>query len=241
MNSPSTGLADRATDVLSWSVPRSHRTSRRPQAHFNASQKGGGRRFRNQAFRRRQAVRLLHPARRLGGREPAHADRGCRGQHLGGRQHQLRAIFPVSPTPFSRSSAAASKRAFGGAHPDGSKLLYATYLGGSGDEMIRSMVFGTKGEVYLAGTPDRPISDHARCIAGETRWRPRCVHRQNSAFDDKISIAIQRVSISQQIRKDASSTPRWDTPPSQTTHRGVRLERGCEWRDERRTHGGHRR
>lgn len=45
--------------------------------------------------------------------------------------------------------------------PDGSKLLYATYLGGSGDEMIRSMVFGTKGEVYLAGntgSPDFPTT-----------------------------------------------------------------------------------
>jgi len=45
--------------------------------------------------------------------------------------------------------------------PDGSKLLYATYLCGSGDEMIRSMVFGTKGEVYLAGntgSPDFPTT-----------------------------------------------------------------------------------
>jgi hypothetical protein len=36
--------------------------------------------------------------------------------------------------------------------PDGSKLLYATYLGGSGDEMIRSIAFGPKGEIWLVGT-----------------------------------------------------------------------------------------
>ena len=45
--------------------------------------------------------------------------------------------------------------------PDGSKLLYATYLGGSGDEMIRSIAFGPKGEVYLVGntaSPDFPTT-----------------------------------------------------------------------------------
>jgi hypothetical protein len=40
--------------------------------------------------------------------------------------------------------------------PDGSKLLYATYLGGSGDEMIRSITFGPKGEVYLVGNTSSP-------------------------------------------------------------------------------------
>lgn len=47
---------------------------------------------------------------------------------------------------------------------DGSKLLYATYLGGSGDEMIRSMALGPNGEVYLVGntaSPDFPTTPGA--------------------------------------------------------------------------------
>ncbi len=48
--------------------------------------------------------------------------------------------------------------------PDGSKLLYATYLGGSGDEGIRSIALGPKGEVYLVGnttSPDFPVTPGA--------------------------------------------------------------------------------
>jgi len=50
--------------------------------------------------------------------------------------------------------------------PDGSKLLYATYLGGSGDgeEEIRSIALGPKGEVYLVGgteSPDFPTTPGA--------------------------------------------------------------------------------
>jgi len=35
--------------------------------------------------------------------------------------------------------------------PDGAELLYATYLGGSGDDLIRSVALGPKGEIYLVG------------------------------------------------------------------------------------------
>lgn len=48
--------------------------------------------------------------------------------------------------------------------PDGSKLLYATYLGGSGDEMIRSIALGPAGEVYLVGnmsSDDFPVTPGA--------------------------------------------------------------------------------
>jgi len=48
--------------------------------------------------------------------------------------------------------------------PDGSKLLYATYLGGSGDEMIRSIALGPNGEVHLVGStssPDFPVTPNA--------------------------------------------------------------------------------
>jgi len=45
--------------------------------------------------------------------------------------------------------------------PDGSTLLYCTYLGGSGDDMIRSIALGRGGEVYLVGhtaSPDFPVT-----------------------------------------------------------------------------------
>ena len=48
--------------------------------------------------------------------------------------------------------------------PDGSRLLYATYLGGNGDDLIRSVALGPNGEVYLAGSTastDFPVTPHA--------------------------------------------------------------------------------
>jgi hypothetical protein len=46
-------------------------------------------------------------------------------------------------------------------NPDGSELLYCTYLGGSGDDMVRSMALGPRGEVYLVGhtsSSDFPVT-----------------------------------------------------------------------------------
>jgi len=40
--------------------------------------------------------------------------------------------------------------------PDGAKLIYCSYLGGTGDEMIRSLAFGPQGEVYLVGNTASP-------------------------------------------------------------------------------------
>lgn len=37
---------------------------------------------------------------------------------------------------------------------DGSELIYATYLGGSGEDLIRSLALGPHGEVYLVGKTD---------------------------------------------------------------------------------------
>lgn len=39
---------------------------------------------------------------------------------------------------------------------DGSKLLYATYLGDSGEELVRGLALGPDGEVYLVGRTDSP-------------------------------------------------------------------------------------
>lgn len=47
---------------------------------------------------------------------------------------------------------------------DGSSLLYATYLGGSGDDMIRALALGFDGEVYLVGktnSGDFPVTPSA--------------------------------------------------------------------------------
>jgi hypothetical protein len=38
--------------------------------------------------------------------------------------------------------------------PDGSQIRFATYLGGNGDELIRGLVIGSSGEVYLVGRTD---------------------------------------------------------------------------------------
>lgn len=48
--------------------------------------------------------------------------------------------------------------------PDGSKLIYATFLGGSGDDLIRSIAIGPDGEVYLVGSTssrDFPVTSNA--------------------------------------------------------------------------------
>ncbi len=48
--------------------------------------------------------------------------------------------------------------------PDGSRLIYCTYLGGKGDEMIRSLAWGYDGSLYLVGrtsSPDFPVTPKA--------------------------------------------------------------------------------
>ena len=48
--------------------------------------------------------------------------------------------------------------------PDGSELLYCTYLGGSGDDMIRGIALGPDGQVYLVGhtmSGDFPVTEGA--------------------------------------------------------------------------------
>ena len=48
--------------------------------------------------------------------------------------------------------------------PDGSRLVYATFLGGSGDDLIRSVALGPNGEVYLVGSTssrDFPVTPNA--------------------------------------------------------------------------------
>lgn len=73
--------------------------------------------------------------------------------------------FPVTPGAIQpRFGGGQSDGALAIFNSDGSKLLYATYLGGSGDEMIRSLALGPKGEVYLVGNTnsrDFPVTPGA--------------------------------------------------------------------------------
>ena len=57
--------------------------------------------------------------------------------------------------------------------PDGARLLYATFLGGSGGDLIRGMALGPKGAVYLVGStssPDFPVTPNAaqRTLSGKS-------------------------------------------------------------------------
>ena len=73
--------------------------------------------------------------------------------------------LPVTPD--------ALQKAFGGGQqdgvlaalsPDGSRLVYCTYLGGKGDEMVRSLAWGPDGALYLVGgtsSPDFPVTPGA--------------------------------------------------------------------------------
>ncbi|MDP2899095.1 MAG: hypothetical protein Q8Q12_21365 [bacterium] len=78
--------------------------------------------------------------------------------------------FPVT--------ANALQRGFGGGETDGvlavlgadgSKLIYASYLGGSGDELVRGVTLGPRGEVYLVGrtnSADFPVMGRAAQTKG---------------------------------------------------------------------------
>ena len=77
--------------------------------------------------------------------------------------------FPVTPDAVQATFAGAKGKWDGDGvvavlSPDGAKLLYATYLGGKGGDLIRSVALGPKGEVYLVGStasPDFPVTANA--------------------------------------------------------------------------------
>ncbi|MBM4090637.1 MAG: hypothetical protein FJ276_14635, partial [Planctomycetes bacterium] len=75
------------------------------------------------------------------------------------------ADFPVTPDALQkRFGGGKDDAALAVFSPDGKQLLYATYLGGSGDEMFRTIAFGPEGSIYLVGStssPDFPITANA--------------------------------------------------------------------------------
>jgi len=72
------------------------------------------------------------------------------------------ADFPVTPDAFqARYGGGDGDGAFVVLSPDGSRVLYATYLGGSGGDLIRSIAFGPDGAIFLVGStgsPDFPVT-----------------------------------------------------------------------------------
>jgi hypothetical protein len=61
--------------------------------------------------------------------------------------------FPTTPDAIQPTyGGGRSDGAFAVISPDGSKLLYATYLGGSSFEIVRSLTLGHDGEVYVIGS-----------------------------------------------------------------------------------------
>ena len=73
--------------------------------------------------------------------------------------------FPTTPGALQRAYAGGkSDGILAVFSPDGAKLLYATYLGGSGEDLIRCVALGRDGTVYLLGNSssnDFPVSARA--------------------------------------------------------------------------------
>jgi len=76
--------------------------------------------------------------------------------------HTASPDFPVTPGALQRTyGGGEGDGVFAVLSPDGSKLLYATYLGGKGEDLLRSLAFGPGGEVYLVGkttSDDFPVT-----------------------------------------------------------------------------------
>ena len=83
--------------------------------------------------------------------------------------HTTSSNFPITPDAFQT----AYRRGKGSRDgegllailsPDGSKLVYATFFGGSGDDLISSIAIGPNDEVYLVGSTssrDFPVTSNA--------------------------------------------------------------------------------
>lgn len=73
--------------------------------------------------------------------------------------------FPVTPQALqSTYGGGPSDGVLAVFSPEGATLRYATYLGGSGEDLIRSLALGPNGEVYLVGSTsslDFPVTPNA--------------------------------------------------------------------------------
>jgi len=65
--------------------------------------------------------------------------------------HTASSDFPVTPGALQKTAGGQGDGVLAILSPDGSRLLYATYLGGPGEDLLRSIALGAGGEVYLLG------------------------------------------------------------------------------------------
>ncbi len=83
--------------------------------------------------------------------------------------HTTSKDFPTTPDALQKAFCSGKRKQDGDGvlavfSPDGSKLVYATFLGGSGDDLIRSITFGPNGQIYLVGSTssgDFPVTPNA--------------------------------------------------------------------------------
>ena len=73
--------------------------------------------------------------------------------------------LPVTPDALQKTFGGGQQEGVLAAlSPDGSRLVYCTYLGGKGDDTVRSLAWGRDGALYLVGgtsSPDFPVTPGA--------------------------------------------------------------------------------
>jgi hypothetical protein len=71
--------------------------------------------------------------------------------------------------------------------PDGSQLLYSTYLGGSGSAVINAIALDTAGNAYVAGETDSTDFPTTPGVIQEKAGRRHCIESCSDAFVAKIA------------------------------------------------------
>lgn len=72
--------------------------------------------------------------------------------------------FPITASPYQKTLGGGSDAFLARISNDGSQLIYSTYLGGSADEAIQSMILNADGSLWLSGDasgPGLPVSSNA--------------------------------------------------------------------------------
>jgi len=85
--------------------------------------------------------------------------------------HTTSRDFPVTPGALQSSYGGNGDGALAVLNPDASKLLYATYLGGKDNDLLRSIALGRNGEVYLVGNTSSSDFPFTTSLAPETAKR----------------------------------------------------------------------
>lgn len=84
--------------------------------------------------------------------------------------HSTSKDFPVTPNALQSRYGGNGDGFFAILSPDGSRVQYATYLGGSGEDLLRSVAIDKNGDVFLIG---KTASPGFLGSAGAARQQPR--------------------------------------------------------------------